>query len=211
MFFAFINYYGYLIRLYWRLGKSFRMNLFFRLGMIALPFPFLWMLGHIRLIRFDHGTPIRLSRWRPKKWFRWVMCGVSALAFSMEVLVLALSLGLIVLRKNMPPALVYYLLEDSYQKTKNIVSDHSEVLREEAMGDQYSTFASIRPSRDYYLADKSDMKSVVVMTYVIGSDLESRVGAASTNIRQYLDATEQGSGLTFVMEAGGIIWSAFFS
>lgn len=203
LFFAFVNYYGYLIRLYWRLGKSFRMNLFFRLGMIALPFPFLWILGHIRLIRFDHGTPIRLSRWRPKKWFRWVMCGVSAMAFSMEVLVLALSLGLIVLRKNMPPALVYYLLEDSYQKTKNIVSDHSEVLREEAMGDQYSTFASIRPSRDYYLADKSDMKSVVVMTYVIGSDLESRVGAASTNIRQYLDATEQGSGLTFVMEAGG--------
>ena len=203
LFFAFSNYYGYLTRLYWRLGKSFNKNVFFRLGMILLPFVFLFFLGYRRKNRFDHGTPIRLYKLRPKKWFRWLMCACSVLLFAAEALLISLGIGYIILRKNMPGVVVQYLLNDSYNSTKDIVSDHSEVLREENMGDLYSRFSSVTPSRDYYFPDKSNVQSVVVMEYLIGADLENRVGAASTNVKQFIDATKQGSGLTFVMEAGG--------
>ena len=203
LFFAFANYYGYLIRLYWRLGKSFNKNIFFRLGMILLPFPFLALLGYAKRNVFDHGTPIKLSRLRPKKWFRWIMCAASALSFVAEVALLSVVTGFIVLRKNAPEWLIRYTLNDTYARTKDIVSDHSEVLREENMGDLYSGFSSVKPSRDLYYSNNSSAESVVVMEYVIGSDLETRVGAASTNIMQFIDATKKGSGLTFVMEAGG--------
>ena len=201
--FAFINYYGYLIRLYWRLGNAFGKKLFFKLGMILLPFVFLMFLGYRKKNRFLHGTPIHLSRWRPKKWFRWILCAGSVLMFTLEVLALVFGIGILALRTNMPSLLVKYIVSDGYAKTKDIVSDHSEVLREENMGDSYSSFASIKPSRDYYFPDKSGVQSVVVMEYVIGSDLERKIGAASTNIRQFVDATKKGSSLTFVMEAGG--------
>ncbi len=95
------------------------------------------------------------------------------------------------------------MINDSYEHTKNIVSDGSEVLREANMGEYYNSFSSVKPSRDYYFPDKSSVESVVVMEYVIGSDLENRVGSASSNIRQFADATKKGSNLTFVMEAGG--------
>ncbi|MCR4722702.1 MAG: hypothetical protein K5629_02875 [Eubacteriales bacterium] len=41
------------------------------------------------------------------------------------------------------------------------------------------------------------------MGYIIGSNLESRSGLASANIYQMIEASSQGSGLTFVLEAGG--------
>lgn len=202
LFFSFVNYYGYLSRLYWRLGKSFGRGIFFRIGMFLLPFVFLIVLGHSRL-PFLHGTPIRLYKWRPKKWFRWFLGAGSVLGFAGEVAVIALGIAFVIMRTSLPRPIIQALQDDTYNKTKGIVSDHSEVLREENMGDSYSRFQSIRPSRDLYFADKSKNESVVVMEYVIGSDLETRAGSASTNFRQFFDATKQGSNLTFVVEAGG--------
>ena len=40
------------------------------------------------------------------------------------------------------------------------------------------------------------------MEYIIATDLESKKGLASVNIEQIRKATEQGSDLTFVLEAG---------
>ncbi len=71
---AFLNYYGYLTRLYWRLGNAFGKKLLFKLGMILLPFVFLMLLGYRRENVFLHGTPIKLSKRRPKNGFAW-SCG----------------------------------------------------------------------------------------------------------------------------------------
>ena len=44
---------------------------------------------------------------------------------------------------------------------------------------------------------------MVVMEYIIGSNLEDARGCASVNIAQMLEATKKGNGLDFVVQAGG--------
>ena len=200
--FAFINYYGYLTRLYWRLGKSFGKGLFFRIFMILCPAPFLLALAYGK-IAFLHSTPIKLGLLRPKAWFRYLMRFGSILFFLGEAALVSLLVSLMMIRVKTPRIIVDSLLQDNYEHTKEITSDGSEILREENMQDNYAQFASISPSRDKFFADKSDVESVVVMEYVIGSDLENKIGSASGNLKQIADATKQGSALKFVMECGG--------
>ena len=200
---GFLNYYGYLTRLYWRLGKSFGKGWLFRIAMILFPAPFLMALGYIHKNRFLHGTPIKLGLLRPKKWFRYTMRFVSILFFLGEAAVVSMIVGFLILKVKTPWPLVEYLQRDIYENTKDITGDGSEVLREENMQDNYAQFASITPSRQKFFADKSDVESVVVMEYVIGSDLEFKIGAASINMKQFADATKQGSSLKFVLECGG--------
>ena len=57
-------------------------------------------------------------------------------------------------------------------------------------------------SRDYYYPDHSADQSVVVMEYVVATDLESDRGYASVNIEQIRNATKQGSDMTFVLQVG---------
>ena len=200
---GFLNYYGYLTRLYWRLGKSFGKNALFRIAMILFPAPFLLTLGLSRKSVFLHGTPIRLGLLRPKKWFRYLIRFASILFFLAEGAVTIFAVGLLILRVKAPWPLVQYMQYEDYEKTKNITGDSTEVLREENMKENYAQFSSITPSREKFFADKSSAESVVVMEYVIGSDLEYKIGAASTNLKQFADATKQGGALKFVMECGG--------
>ncbi len=198
-----LNYYGYLTRLYWRLGKSFGKGVLFRIVMILFPAPFLLLLGFRKKIPFLHGTPIRLGLLRPKAWFRYLMRFVSILFFLAEAALVSLLVGFLILRVKLPWPVVQYLQYDAYENTKDITSDGTEVPREENMQSNYAQFASITPSRAKFFPDHSGTESVVVMEYVIGSDLEYKIGAASTNLKQFADATKQGDGLKFVMECGG--------
>ncbi len=201
-FLAYVNYCGYLFRLYWRMGKSFGQGILFRIGMILLPFPFLLALGWLKQLPFLHGTPIRLSRLRPAKWMWPFITFGGVLTFLGEFAAIAFASFFIILQTNLPRPLSALILKEGYDDTKNVVSDNSEVTRKETMGDAYASLSSMMPSREKFVSNEG-AESVVVMEYVIGSDLEYRNGAASLNIMQMKDATKQGSGLTFVMEAGG--------
>ena len=203
LFLAFVNYYGYLSRLYKRLAYSFGKKLLFTIGLLLFPPLFLLILAYGKKEEFQHGYPIKLSKWRPHKWFRWLMTAVSCLFFMAEAALIFLGLGFITIRTYMPWPLVKYIQIDQHEKTKNIVSDHSEILREENMGENYTSFASITPSRQKFHPDWTGNGNTVVLTYIIGSDLETKIAAASYNIDQIKDATKQGEGLTFVIEAGG--------
>ena len=200
---GFLNYYGYLTRLYWRLGKSFGKGIFFRIFTIICPAPFLLALGYSKKIGFVHGTPIRLGLLRPKAWFRYLMRFASILFFLAEAAVVSLLVGFLIIQTKTPAVIIKALQQDIYDDTKNIVGSGTEVLREENMKENYAQFASIEPSREKFFEDHSDAENVVVMEYIIGSDLENKTGSASTNLRQFADATKQGSGLKFVMECGG--------
>ena len=200
---GFINYYGYLIRLYRRLGIAFGKNIFFRIGMILFPAPFLLALGYGKKNVFLHGTPIRLGGLHMRKWVRYAFHMGSVLFFLSEASGVLALVGILILRVKTPWPLVEYLQIDTYRNTRDITGDGTEVLREENMQDNYAAFASIKPSREKFFADKSNNESTVVMTYVIGSDLEYKAGAASTNMKQIADATKQGDALKFVMECGG--------
>jgi hypothetical protein len=83
------------------------------------------------------------------------------------------------------------------------VADGNLMTREEALGDHASVIETAVHSRDYYFPDHSDDENVVVLEYIIGSNLENAMGLASANIRQMKDATTKGNNLTFVLQAGG--------
>ena len=59
-----------------------------------------------------------------------------------------------------------------------------------------------RKGREHYV-NTENAENVVVMEYVIGSNLEDGNGAATLNLWQMRDATKGGDGLTFVVQAGG--------
>jgi len=202
LFLAFANYYGYLIRLYWRLGRSFGRGVLFRIGLILFPPLFLSILGYSK-IRYKHGTPIRLTPFNKNKFIRRVLVLGSILFFLLETTVSVLAVGYITLQTNVPKPVVYFFLNDMKESAKNVKSDMSQVItREESMGDQYSSFASMKPTRDKF-NDSSDDKSAVVMVYLNGSDLEQRMGFASLNVEQMLEGSKNASGMKIVLEAGG--------
>ena len=200
---AFFNYYFFLIRFYKRLADSFGKKLLFKIGLWLFPPLFVLMLGLGKKSVFLHGTPIKLSKFRPKKWFRWLLKAGGTLVFVAEAAVVFLAVGIVSIRQLMPWPIVKYMQTDTHNKTKDIVSDHTEILREENMGEEYALFSSIQPSREKFQPDYSDCEEVVVLAYIIGADLENSIGAASCNIDQIKDATAKGEGLTFVIEAGG--------
>ena len=91
----------------------------------------------------------------------------------------------------------------SITTARAIVADGNCVTREETMGAAAASLAQMPASREKFFPDHSGDKSVVVMEYIIGADLEDRTGCATANIRMMQDATNRGDALTFVLEAGG--------
>jgi hypothetical protein len=84
----------------------------------------------------------------------------------------------------------------------NITEQGPVVRREDVMDTEAVQTASAERERDYFYPDHAGDKSVVVMEYVVATDLESDRGLASINIEQIRNATKQGPGLTVVLEMG---------
>ena len=74
--------------------------------------------------------------------------------------------------------------------------------REDVMDAGAIDAAASQRSRDYFYPDHSADQNVVVMEYVIATDLEASRGLASINIEQIRNATKQGSDMTFVLQTG---------
>ena len=128
---------------------------------------------------------------------------VTVAVSSLELAVVVFVVGFITFLINPPRVLVEWEAADFREKTANIVADRDVITWEEAMTEEISDISSLERSRELFFPDHSRDKSVVVMGYIVGSNLESRSGLASANIYQMIEATKQGSGLTFVLEAGG--------
>ena len=88
-------------------------------------------------------------------------------------------------------------------KLANVTDTDEIVGREQTLGADYEKKVEEQRTRDYFFPDHSGDKKVVVMEYIIGSNLEDARGAASMNIAQMKDATSKGDGLDFVVQAGG--------
>ena len=197
---ASIVYWVFQLRLYWRLAKSFGKGIPFRLGMFVFDELFLLILAfgkakyeplNLKYIK-DYPLLYRI--------FYYIVFGALSAA---EVAALAYIVGFISFRTTPPVPLVLHQLNEVEQATASITGNNEVVLREETMGDAYASRSAITPSRAHFFPDHSEDKNAVVLVYVVGSNLEDKGGLASANIRQMIDATKKGDGLTFVMQAGG--------
>ena len=199
LFIAFIVYGLFLLRLYYRLAKSFGKGIIYTIFLILCPPLFLLILG----IGRSKYVPLEFREERNLGWLLNSMRKLTVTLISIvEVIVLVVGVGLITIKSLPPVPLVEYSLKDTYDKTKDIVSDGNAVGRDEIMGASAS-ISDYPPSREKFFPDHSNDKSVVVMEYIVGADLENRSGLASANISMMKDATKRGDALTFVLETGG--------
>ncbi len=190
-----------LIRLYWRLSRAFGKGWVYALLMTLVPPVFLFALGY-GSAKYLGGPefppapklPILIT-------FLW-RAGI-VLISGVEILALLIGVGYLTIRSRAPRFFVNMIVSEEYESTKDVTGTGVVVTREDTMGDAYANLASMPTSRAKLFPDHSQDKDVTVMVYCIGSDLEMGMGFCSVNIKQMVDATKQGSALTFVLECGG--------
>ena len=199
---ALVVYGVFLIRLYSRLAKQFGKGRMFALGLILMPIIFLFILGfgkrnvYLGKPEFKPERELSPAASRIRK--------VGVVAISVAELA-ALIIGCFVITTIVHPfrPVVKYMVSE-INKDLDKVTDSDEIVgRDVTLGADYEAVVEKQRTRDYFFPDHSGVKKIVVMEYVIGSDLEDDRGMASINIKQMKDATAKGEGVDFVMQAGG--------
>ena len=197
---AFVVYGFFLLRLYWRMGRAMGKGKFFRILLILVPHVFLFILA---LGKSQYQPlPMKPEKEHTKAGL-FLRRAALVLISAAEIVVLVAGVGFLAVRDTPPALLVHSILEDTYKSTKDVTGTGTVVTREDAMGKAAASIGEMKTSREHFFPDHSNDKNVVVMTYIVGSNLEDKSGLASANIRQMMDATKQGDGLTFVLETGG--------
>ena len=197
---AYVIYGIFLIRLYWRLAKSLGKGKLFRILTLLFPALFLLILGLGR----SQYHPLDLKPLKEhSRGGRIIRKTCLVVVSAVEILAIVCGVGFLTIQDTPPAPLVGMILEETYDKTKDVTGTGDVVTREDAMKNAAASIADMKTSREHFFPTHKNNQNVVVMAYVIGSNLEDRSGLASANISQMIDATKQGDGLTFVMEAGG--------
>ena len=198
---AYIVYGIFLIRLYWRLAKRFGKKGGFSIGLILMPVILLPVLAFGKSVYLG---PLEFKpekeRSRRSKALRKAAVG---LLTAVELIVLVA--GCFGLATILHPArpIAQLMISSDLQKM-SAVTDSDEIIgREDTLGKDYEKTVRELRSREYFYPDHSKDEKVVVMAYVIGSDLEDDRGSATINIDQMKDATSKGDGVGFVVQAGG--------
>lgn len=197
---AFVVYGFFLLRLYRRLAKSFGKGFLYTLLIWIFP-----LLG-LAILALGKST-FTAPEFRPYKDYgkvgnKLVHAGIGLIS-AVEIMALVFGVGFLTIRQYPPKVLVNSVLSDVYSNSKDIASDNKALSRNDTMGTAAADISNMSVSREKFFPDHSADKSVVVMEYIIGADLEKKLGAASANIRMMQDATKRGDALTFVLEAGG--------
>lgn len=188
------------IKLYYRLSKSFGHGVPYTILMLLVPAVFLLILG---LGKSVYKKPEFIPERNYGIFINSLRKITVAIISVVEMAVLILGVGFITVRQYPPRPLAELILNDVHKESAGIEADGNCVTREETMGEAAASLAAMPASREKFFPDHSADKSVVVMEYIIGADLEDRIGCASANIRMMQDATDRGDALTFVLEAGG--------
>ena len=193
-------YWLFLMRLSRRICGAFGKNIAIQILTMFFPLPMLMILGYGKsqfagFPTFKIDSAPRIVRY---------LLNAAVLAFTaLELLILVAAVGFLSIRENPPALLVQYMTEDAIEGASGVTEQGEIVRREQVMDAQALESALAQRSRDYYYPDHSGDESVVVMEYIVATDLESKYGMASVNLAQIRDATGKGSGLTFVIQNGG--------
>jgi len=200
-FVAFLSYGIFLARLYMRLGKQFGKGRVFRVLLFLLPIVFLPILafGKSRYMGPPEFKPDK-PRGKASRVFRKV-----GLVFVSLVEIAVLSGGCFLITMIVRPVrpMTEYLMRDTMSRLSSVTDTDEIVGRDTTLGAGYEEIVEAQRTRGYFFPDHSRDEKVVVMEYVIGSNLEDARGFASINIAQMKDATAKGECLDFVIQAGG--------
>lgn len=198
---AIIVYSVFHIRLYWRLAKQFGKGFLFRLGIIFIPSLFLPILafGRSRYL----GKPVYEAEKPRSKFTQYLRKAGLAIVTMAELTVLVGGCFFITLLVHPLRPVAEYMMKDTAKQLSSVTDSDEIVGRDTSIGADFVKAVESQRTRDYFFPDHSGDKKVVVMEYIIGSNLEDGRGCASINIAQMLDATAKGDGLDFVVQAGG--------
>ena len=195
-----IVYGFFLLLMYCRMAKSFGKKVIYGFLTAIIPPLFLLILG----LGKSRYTPLVFKTGRrDSKLISGLKTAAVVLITAAEIFVILLAVGFWTVRTYPPRLLVNENLKEIHDETKDITADMQCLTREDAMGEDFKELAAMPASREHFFPDHSGDESVVVMEYIIGSNLEDNSGLASANIQMMEDASKQGSALTFVLQAGG--------
>ena len=197
---AYIVYGIFLLRLYCRIAKSFGKPAIYGWLTAALPPLFLLILGFGK-------SKYEIPEFKPRRAYGKFFSEMRKVTFAaisvLEIIVLVGGIGFLTIKTRLPKPLSVMVQRELYDIIKDVKVSDRCITREKALGKDANFLDSVSPARDKFFPDHSRDEKVVVMEYMIGSNLEDSLGSASTNIRMIKDATKRGDGLTFVLEAGG--------
>ncbi len=201
-FVALVVYGVFLIRLYSRLARQFGRGRLFALGLILMPIIFLFILGFGKKNVYLGKPEFKPERELSPTAGKIRKAGVFAVSAA-ELAALIIGCFMITMIVHPFRPVVKYLINEINNDIKNVTDSDEIVGRDVTLGADYEAVVEKQRTRDYFFPDHSAVKKVVVMEYIIGSNLEDDRGMASINIKQMKDATEKGEGVDFVVQAGG--------
>ena len=169
-------YHIFVLRLVWRICKSFGKHLPFRILSMFCPGVCLMILGYGRA-QFRGMPEFRIkSAPLPVRIFS---AAVVFLVTAAEFLLLVGVVSFLSIRENPPRILSEEIAKDGIEKAAGIKEQGGLVRREDVMDAQSLEAALASRSRDHYYPDHSGDESVVVMEYFVATDLETRSGICS--------------------------------
>ena len=195
-----IIYLGFLFRLYNRLRKAFGKSILYCIVYVLFPPAFLLLMGLFNSHSFTQPT---FPEENYPKFVRYLMRGAIGLLGTAEVVAVAAVAGMFAIRSLPPRFMVRELFQEVDTYVEKIENTGSVLSREEILGDKASIISSAPTSREHFFPSHENDKNVVVLEYIIGSNLENSNGMASINIKQMKNSTAQGENLTYVIQAGG--------
>lgn len=198
---AFLVYGIFLTRLYWRLPKRFGRGKGFALGLIFITGIFLPVLAFGKK-EYLGPAEFKPDKERSKK-AQNARRAVLAVVSTVEVLALVLACFAITMYAKPFRPVSQYILKEQQEMLKGITADDDFVTRSDTLGEEADSIIASQKSREHYQKPYEEGDKVVVMEYIIGSNLENRAAEATLNIEQMKEATGRGDGLSFVIEAGG--------
>lgn len=200
-FVALIVYGVFLARLYWRLARQFGKSKAFGAGLILMPAIFLIILA------FGKSVYLGKPEFRPEREISPKMRKIRDAGFTLisvaELAVLIVGCFFVTVIVHPFRPVTEYMLKDTLKQLSSVTDSDEIVGRDVTLGSDYKAVIEKQRTRDYFFPDHSADRKIVVMEYVIGSDLEDNRGMASLNISQMKEATSKGDGVDFVMQAGG--------
>ena len=188
----------FLMVLHFRIAMAFNKGILFAILTVLFPIPCLLYLGYGKA----QFTAPSFAINRAPAFVRFLINAAVFLITAAEFVALVAVVGFLSIRENMPRPIVEYLISEINEKIGNVTDQGSVVRREDAMDAAAIEKAAAERGRDYFYPDHSADQSVVVMEYVVATDLESNRGFASVNIEQIRNASREGTGMTAVMQVG---------
>jgi len=197
------------VMMYKHLAFAFGRDIGYVMGLLFLNPVFLAMLAFSKKNTF-HEELTKLSRKELKEYTMKNRSLRNRILSAVSAVVIVCSsigyIGYVMFDEHQPGFLIEKKLSRVYDKTSGIVNGNGKVMYPaiEVGGLQYGKNAAPEEGvREHYFEDKSKVSETTVYMYLIGSDLEDTIGSASVNLAQIKDATAAGSGVKFIIEAGG--------